>query len=139
MYKNLNSNHHTTPIEEDIIFPSFVFLLIVFFFEDFFDFGFHFPFLCFTVTFFFGFACFSLLLYTCFLLWIWLIFLLLRTGFFLWLLISTRDQNEYPKTSFSHFLKYWENKEIFTIDNTIALKKTFTILIEIWKELNESS
>ena len=33
-------------------------------------------------------------------------------------------QNEYPKTPFSHFLKYGENKEIhvFTIDNTIALK-----------------
>ena len=38
---------------------------------------------------------------------------------------STRDQNEYPKTSFSNFLKYGENKEIhvFTIDNTIAFKK----------------
>ena len=34
-------------------------------------------------------------------------------------------QNEYPKTSFSYFLKYGENKEshVFTIDNTIALKK----------------
>ena len=38
---------------------------------------------------------------------------------------STRDQNEYPKTSFSHFLKYGENKEshVFNIDNAIALKK----------------
>ena len=34
-------------------------------------------------------------------------------------------QNEYPKTSFSHLLKYGEIKEshVFTIDNTIALKK----------------
>ena len=80
------------------------------FFEDFFDLDLPFPFFCF-----FGFACFSLLLYTCFL---------------LWLLISTRDQNEYPKTSFSHFLKYEENREshVFTIDITNALKKTFTIV-----------
>ena len=78
-----------------------------------------FPF-CFTLSF-----AFFLLLHTCFLLWLWLIFLLLRTGFPLWLLISTLDQNEYPKTSFSHFLKYGENKEshVFTIDNTIAVKK----------------
>ena len=35
------------------------------------------------------------------------------------------DQIGYPKTSFSHFLKYGENKEshVFTIDNTIVIKK----------------
>ena len=43
---------------------------------------------------------------------------------------STRDQNEYPKKSFSHFLKYGENKEnhVFTIDNPIALKKVHNSL-----------
>ena len=93
----------------------------------FFGFGFPFPFFCFTMTFFFGFGFAFFLLHTCFLLWLWLIFLLLRTGFLLCLLISTRDQSEYPKTSISHFLKYGENKDhVFTIDNTIALKKTFT-------------
>ena len=37
----------------------------------------------------------------------------------------SRDKNEYPKKSFSHFLKYGETKEshVFTIDNTNALKK----------------
>ena len=39
-------------------------------------------------------------------------------------------QNGYPKTSFSNFLKYGENKESrsFTLDNTSVLKVTFTIL-----------
>ena len=34
-------------------------------------------------------------------------------------------QNEYPKTPFSHFLKYGENKEsyAFTIDNANVIKK----------------
>ena len=68
-----------------------------------------------------------------FLLCLWLFFLLPRAGFLLWLwlrlpfllLHNEIHWNEYPKMSFSKFLKYGENEEshAFTIDNTNGIKK----------------
>ena len=87
------------------------FLVVTFFFEGSFGFGFifRFPFFYFKLTFFFGLGCSPFLF--CF-----------KPTQSHWDFIR---QNEYPKTTFLHFLKYRENKEshLFTIDNTNILKK----------------
>ena len=86
-------------------FESMDFLLVSFLFD--FGFGFYFPFFWFVLTFFFFFS------------------FIFPFEFCINIMSLKYDQIGDPKRPFSHFLKYGENEEIdiFSIDNTIVLKK----------------